>query len=277
MIVSRTQKREHCVLAFFGIDRRLDITAPTIHTTVVRPASHLFEVSAAGYLWRPRFLNNRRTAEAGKVHPPRLDLLPRGNYHVEEPLVLEENAEFLRLRSFGDFWHDDFASLGNLYSQLVSLKRLTRMVLAAEPDCAIFLRPDLLYHDSIEPALKKARNAGREGIALPHWQPHGGLNDRFAVCFGPRAIRAYGERLDSAVDFCVKSSGPLHSERLLRFAVSRANIPVRRVSTRASRVRLDGSSPSEDFSYRGWVSDLRVAAGFVRRELRHLLPARAIR
>lgn len=220
-----------------------------------------------GHFWDIGKICNERSGERGRVAQPRVTLLPNGNYQIEPPVNVTEEAAFAAVCAYGDHWHDGFASMRNLFSQLESLKRVTAAAASMEPACVVFARPDLIYHDSLEPALAIAARIGGNRVFLPDWQPHHGLNDRFAICVGERAIRAYGERKDLALSFCSNGGRPLHSERLLRFALRQANIPVTRIRSRASRVRLSGVCKAEDFSYRGWRPALRELAGQVRNTL----------
>lgn len=265
--MDETQSRPICVIAFFGIDRRLDITSGSILENIVSPAQALFDVRSIGHLWSVRSISNQRSGEVGDLVPPRVSLLPDGEYMIEAPLNLVSHPDFDDLCGFGDFWQDGFNSLSNLYSQLVSLHRVTEMALKLQPKCVAFVRADLIYHDSLGRALKAARESLENKVLLPHWQPHGGFNDRFGICCGERAIRAYGLRLKHAREFCELSAGPLHSERLVRFAIGRNDINVRRIRARASRVRIDSGIFSEDFSSFGWKLSLREILGKIRQVL----------
>jgi hypothetical protein len=253
------------VIAFFGIDRRLDITAPTIIEKIIEPAKQYFEVTLAAHLWAIDSINNPRSREHGDVSTPRLSLLPEGDYYIEEPPCPQTQADYKRLRNYGDFWGDNFSSLSNLYAQLISLKQVTQLAMQHQPEYVIFVRPDLLYHDSLAAPLQEAAKSDGTGIWLPHWQPHGGLNDRFAICRGEAAIRAYGQRIDGAIDFCKASHKPLHAEKLLQFSLR--SITVYKIANRASRVRIDGRIKTEDFSLHGWKSALREKLGSIKRML----------
>jgi len=257
--------KQRCVVAFFGIDRRLDLTVDSISRHVVEPARDHFDVDLVGHLWSISSIANNRTSESGTLPAPRVALLPDGEYRIDPPVDVRSLAEFERIRAYGDFWRDDFKSLSNLYSQLVSLQRVTHMALARRPHCVVFARPDLVYHDGLNDPLAEAAEAKGDFTFVPHWQPHGGANDRFAICVGDRAIRAYGQRIELAEKFCQLTSQPLHSEKLVRFALDTNRIPVRYTSARASRIRIDGRTTDEDFSLHGWKPWLRVRLGRIKR------------
>jgi hypothetical protein len=252
------------VVAFFGIDRRLDITSHSIIEHIVNPAHKFFDVRLMGHLWHVRSLSNPRSGEEGQLTPPRLSLLPRGEYKIHPPLDLKYCSEFDKIRSFGDFWQDNFKSLANLYSQLISIYQVTEMALTLRPQCVIFVRPDLVYHDSLSNDLKSVQRYLDNIVLLPHWQPHHGLNDRFAICCGEHTIKAYGQRLQYVAEFCGSTGSQLHSEKLVHFALKKNNIKVQRIKARASRVRINGDIFPEDFSLVGWKPLLREFLGSIR-------------
>ena len=258
------EKRKKCALVFFGIDRRLDITAPSIFKNVIAPAEKIFDLSFFGHLWALKDISNKRSGEVGELPLPRLHLLPHGKYVVEEPSAISEIDMFQRLTEYGDFWQDDFKSLRNLYSQLTSLKYATELAINNAPEYVIFLRPDLVYHDNFESALRRADQAQGSLVQVPNWQGHKGLNDRFAICSGLDAIRSYGKRLEVAIKFCEERQGPIHAERLVKYALEKKNIVYERIPQRASRIRIHGELQAEDFSYYGWRLYLRETLGGLR-------------
>lgn len=257
-----------CEIVFFGVDRRLDLTSPSIHKCVITPAKKRFHVSFSGHLWALKEIENPRSKESGLVSGPRLSLLPsEGDYVVEEPMDVAMKPDFNEIAAYGDYYQDGFRSLRNLYSQLTSLRRATDRAVCRAADVVVFIRPDLMYHDALDLALARAACAAPGTVFLPHWQSHGGLNDRFALCVGTEAAQAYGRRLLVAQQFCARF-GALHAERLLSFAIGSAGLRVRRLRARASRTRIDGRIKDEDFSLLGWRLWVRERIGAARRKLR---------
>lgn len=179
---------------------------------------------------------------------------------LEEPDACLAQWDFEGLKQYGDCWNNNFQSMRNLVHQLHSLNLVTQAALDDGADVCLFLRPDLRYHDSLAPAITRALRAAKAGrplVQLPWWQGwHGGRNDRFAVVAGPDAIAAYGRRVTQMTEFCVTRQAPLHSEQLLAFALDQADVPVRTIRARASRVRLGGVENKEDF-WPTWLSKLR--------------------
>jgi len=259
------QSKLKCVLVFFGIDRRLDLTVDSIYRNVIAPASAWFEMQSVGYLWAPERIENPRSGESAELTLPRFNLLPPGDYRFDRPFNLDSDPYFAQLKKHGDFWNDDYRSLGNLYFQLCSLKLGTQLAIATDPDIVIFLRPDLIYHDSFHDLFRRVATKPKEGILLPAWQPHGGLNDRYAICIGQRAFSSYGNRLEQALKYCEQERSPLHSEKFLKRVLDGQS--VKRISNRAARVRSNGSLQKEDYSYLGWKGSSRVVLGRWRKRL----------
>ena len=240
-------------IAFFGIIRSLKDTLHSIQSNVIAPCEDKGVTVSVAHLFDTRRIENDRTKENVEVDPEEfklleLDQVELTNSHSDDILDVLEAA-----KKFGDFWEDDFQSLSNLVHQLYSLRRVTQMVLQANADVAVYCRPDIRYHDSIRSGLQSALSAREDQVLLPYWQRHkGGLNDRFAICRGEQAIRAYGFRLDAALAFCEATGQPLHAERLLRYSLERASIPTSRLDVEGSRVRANGRVEEEDFKIRRW-------------------------
>lgn len=260
-----------CIIIFFGIDRRLDLTSDSILNNIVVPARQYFDVECVGHFWSPKVINNIRSSESGRLEAPRLHLLPTGQYVVETPGSIENESLFLEWKKFGDCWGDNFKSLTNLFWQLRSLDIATRLAMLKNPDIAVFVRPDLMYHDDFSATFESiCKNGSAPCIYTPFWQPHGGLNDRFSIVIGRNAIGAYGHRFLNAVHFGEKTLEPINAEKLLRHVSN--GYKIKRIRHRASRVRLDGRIHSEDFSYLGWKLTLRGLLGrTVPKEIKNLI------
>jgi hypothetical protein len=157
-----------------------------------------------------------------------------------------ESALFERLRTHGDAWQDGFHSLGNMLLQLQSLLAVTELAAATAPDVMVFARPDLLYHEAVQPWQVEYVRQHPDALLLPDWESWGGFNDRFAIA-GARAFRAYGGRLLLADHFCGSTGQAMHAETFLRYALAFAGVSVRTIAMRANRIRVDGRIEAEDF------------------------------
>ena len=151
----------------------------------------------------------------------------------------------------GDRYGDGGASIRNLLLQLHSLAAVTSLASQDQPDMVVFARPDLLYHNPINPDVIHHVLRHPRVCAIPGWQWFHGCNDRFAIC-GREAAGAYGTRGMILAEYCRQSSKPLSSEGLLRFALLRAGISIVALPLRASRVRLGGKIRPEQFTGCCW-------------------------
>lgn len=251
-------------VAFFGITRSLRHTIGSVNEKLLEPARSHRNTVVCCHFFHQKHIDNARTSERGALDTSEYKLLSPDRAEFSEPQKILADIGFEEIKTFGDHWCDDFKTLSNLLHQLYSLKRVTRLVREEGADVVAFCRPDLMYHDSFGPALDRALAVSKPSVFLPRWQRHkGGFNDRFAIASGKEAIEAYGGRLDHALSFCRKLSLELHSERLIRFAMSNSLVSIEKLSVRASRVRNDGRMVDEDFSERSWKM-LRNAIRFQR-------------
>ncbi|MCQ4301008.1 hypothetical protein NAV11_13905 [Pseudomonas songnenensis] len=234
-------------LAYFGLPRNSSVCFPSIEKNIYRRLPSGAQVESFYHFYEPLLINNPRSRELG--------VLGEENYRAFNDMlgILEvtgeclERWDFERIKSYGDVWGDEFKSLSNLVHQLNSLHAVTSRVDDYEPDVVIFLRPDLLYHDALPDFVLPAVLARPNAIYIPHWQWWNGLNDRFAIC-GRAVYGAYGRRIEQVLPFCKVLGRGLHSERLLRFAMTQAGAKIRTLEMRASRVRVGGEIVEESFS-----------------------------
>lgn len=235
-------------ICFFGITRSLRYTIDNIVAHVITPARAAGSVRLYGHFFAQSHVYNPRNGENGRFPADEHALLNLDALELEEPehcLGLRDHAG---LAAWGDAWDNGGHSLRNLVHQLHSLDRVTNMALAGGADMFLFARPDLRYHDSLAGPIRRAVTSASPLVQLPYWQPWYGFNDRFALCSGEAAARAYGGRIAQAHAMCARNEVPLHGERLVKFALAEADIPVRFISSRASRVRVDGHERYEDFA-----------------------------
>jgi hypothetical protein len=147
-----------------------------------------------------------------------------------------------------DPFENGWSSIRNLLHQLSSLYRAWRIcndVLAGGFDYYLFVRPDQIYLDELPLEDLVSAFRGEGNIALPAWQCWGGFNDRIALA-DATAARYYAERLLRVQEYCSKL--PLHSERLLAYALDKGACKVSRLPMRARRVRANGMVVPESFA-----------------------------
>lgn len=235
-------------ICFYGITRSLKHTIGSIRTNLIDPAGKFGTVKTFAHFFNQDRVENPRSKESVQLDKNEFELLKADCVQFEEPGLCLDLLDFEALKTYGDARSDGFHSLRNLVHALHSLKQVTEMAAEWQPDIVIFARPDLLYHSSLEPCLKEASQMGGPKVFIPDWQHwRGGYNDRFAVCVGLEAARAYGTRADRMLEYCATFNEPLHSELLLRFVMERSTSSIRFISNRATRVRADGRLKREHF------------------------------
>ena len=233
-------------VAFYGIPRCTDISAPSIETHLLAPLSKLGEVFVVHHLWKLDQVRSTRSGENVALPADAYDYFNDFSGEIEPPEPFEEGEAFAGWKRSGDPFGDNFGSLRNLMHQLQSLKRATALAKETNPDVVVFARPDLQYHDDIP--LSACRFAARfpSTCVVPIWNWWAGYNDRFAIC-GRNAFEAYGMRLDRAIEFAQSTGRSIHSESLVKFALRRARVRTLAIPLTASRVRADGAIRQENF------------------------------
>lgn len=235
-------------IGFFGLPRNTDLTFSSIQEHILEPAACLGTVLTRFHLYQQTHVVNPRSNEDAEITQQQYLPFEAFEGELQSPEGVAEHHGFASLSARGDAWGDDNRSLRNLLLQLHSLHNVTCQLERLSPDVVIFVRPDLRYHHSFEAGLRDMLVNNDHVVRLPFWQWAGGYNDRFAIC-GRNAFIAYGKRLEQTCLYLNKyPNRPLHSERLLRFALDKQNISVRRLDVQASRVRVNGEEVREDFS-----------------------------
>jgi hypothetical protein len=233
-------------ICFFGITRSLTHTIASIEHNVIAPCKSLGETRIYCHFFEQTSIANPRTGEFGELRQEH-ELLHPDQITLEKPGTCLETRHYSRIASFGAPMSADMASLQNLVHQLHSLDQVFRMTEPWNPDLYLFCRPDLEYHDSLDKALKQAIKRRSTHAVLPYWQQFRGYNDRFAICVGKRAARAYATRIEHALDFCQEKQIGLHAESLVRHALCKYGVDIKWMDTRASRVRFNGDVVNESF------------------------------
>lgn len=247
---SERNRREMKIgIAFFGLPRNTDRTFSSIEEHILQPASQFGDVVPCYHFFNQAHVFNPRSNENTTLD--QRQYLPFEQFcgELESPDSIAEQYGFAAIKTRGDFWQDNFHSLRNLLLQLHSLRRVTTRLEQFSPDLVVFVRPDLRYHQSFEPAMRAMVALQNPNmVRLPFWQWAGGYNDRFAVC-GRQAFPVYGKRIEQIESYLAAyPTRPLHAERLLMFALDKEKIAVRRLNVRATRVRVGGNEVEEDFS-----------------------------
>jgi hypothetical protein len=234
-------------VAFFGINRSLRQTIESIERNILAPIRAIGTLKTFGHFYNLREIHNPRSGECCSLEASQHHLINFDNLIIDEPNDCLSRFDLTGLFGAKDVYLDDYKSIKNLLHQLHSLDCVTKLIHETyQPHLIIYARPDLLYHNSFENALKLAIGGADRQVYLPDWQRYGGYNDRFAICPKGSAV-AYGCRAN-LVNTYIALRRPLYAELFLFYALHKMNITVSRLEICASRVRSDGRVEDELFS-----------------------------
>ena len=234
-------------ICFFGITRDLEKTFPSIEKNIIHPAMKYAEVKVFCHFYDLKEIDNVRSQEKQKLVNNNWHLFKANKLVSEEPNLIFKNYSLDNIRKFGDDFNDDYKSIKNLIHQLFSLKKVYEISKSNDSDLTIFVRPDLYYWDSFEKYIYDLINSKKDYIAIPNWQLHKGLNDRFAICTSDYASYIYSNRLEEINNCLLYTKRSLNSEFLLLYSVSKSKAKALLLDIKASRVRVNGKIVSESF------------------------------
>jgi hypothetical protein len=234
---------------YFGLARSVLLTTDSIRAQVIRPNT------AAGVTLRSLAsldlvtqIYNPRAGEIDCILDPAEAFLLEADAYA---MVRHDDATISDALAAAQRQLDPYAngwiSVRNLLHQLASLRRawmLLEPLLGKGFDYALFLRPDLLYLDTIDLTALAAGFEASNSICVPAWHGWGGLNDRFAFA-DMAAARHYACRFDKVVEYC--ANWPLHAERFLAHTLAGGECRVGILPARARRVRAHGEIVMEAF------------------------------
>jgi hypothetical protein len=244
-------------IGFYGITRSLKHTIKSINQNILQACKRHASINVYAHFYEQQIINNPRTREQGSLDPDEWRLLQADQVQIDKIDESQDLETLSQFSKFGNSWEDEGQSTLNIIRQLDSLKKLTQLILRDhEFNMVIFVRPDMYYHDEF-PILEMIQNIRPDTAYVPGWAFGGGVNDRFSIC-GKSAYLAYGQRIDDAVKYCMKYKKPVHSERLLLYALARHQVRIRYISTRATRIRSNAVWSDEFFNSNTFYKDLGV-------------------
>ena len=141
-------------ICFWGITRYLEGTIPSIRENIFLPASKLGEFKVFCHFFNLKKLNNERSSEK--------NIYLKNDWHLfkADKLLIDEPNFFINdylpnIKEYGDEFNDNYQSVSNLLHSLYSLKKVFNSINGYEADSFLFVRPDLIYYDSLEKYLYK--------------------------------------------------------------------------------------------------------------------------
>lgn len=233
-------------IAFFGLPRCTVKAFPSIEENILKQLPAEASVKCFYHFYQQTHVVNAHSCENGELDLSNYERFKEYDGLLEKPEDVLPGLPFEKLKKFGDAWKGDFTTLKNLLLQLHSLKKVTELVESFEPDCVLFVRPDMVFHDPIKALYYRMCQMLSDSVFLPEWQWGIGVNDRFAIV-DKSAYQTYGKRLDEAINYCLEGNRPLHSERLLKYALIKNKKEIYILKAKASRIRVNGEFAPEKF------------------------------
>ena len=241
-------KKKKISICFFGITRDLSKTFPSIEKNIISPAFKHAEVKVFCHFYDLKEIDNIRSQEKQKIINNNWHLFKAHKLVSEEPNYIFKNYSLENIIKFGDDYNDNYKSIKNLIHQLFSLKKVYELSKSYYSDLTIFVRPDLYYWNSFEKNIYELLNFPKDFIAIPNWQFHKGLNDRFAICTSDYASKIYSNRIKEINNCLIYTKRPLNAEFLLLYSVCKSKAKTLLLEIKASRVRANGKIVSENFT-----------------------------
>lgn len=242
-----------CCVGFFGLNRSLRKTAPSIALNIYEPLKRAeLRVTAIAHFNRPDRIHSPRSGEHAVV------ATNAGADQLGCELIWSEAQDQENIRGLLDLvlgypmrGEEDSSGIirRNALLQMYSQSRLLKLIRMADIDrfkLFCLARSDLLYLDSVPEGVVSSILSGKVDIVTPGWHRWHGFNDRFAFC-SRRGAEIYLDRMSWVARFC-ETKGYFHPEEILRFSVEQSGIGFDFMPMRAMRVRSTGAVKNEDFS-----------------------------
>lgn len=252
-LMAEAQRRPECCVGYFGLNRSLRRTAPSIALNIYQVFRRLgLPVTVIAHFNRPQRIHSPRSGENN---------VAATNSSVEQlgcELVWSEPQDEAKIQQLLDLvmkypmkGEEDAGGVirKNALLQMYSQSRLLQLIRMIDIDrFGVFClaRSDLLYLDAVPEHIVAAITDGKVDLVTPSWHRWGGLNDRFAFC-SRRGAEVYLDRINWVSRFC-EAKGYFHPEEILRFSAEQSGIVLDFTSMRALRVRSTGAVQNEDFS-----------------------------
>lgn len=244
--------RKQCFIGFYGLNRSLRWTAPSIRKNILEPLRREgFDCFLAGHFNQPRVIHHPGSRERNvkvRYKPGKHLNLDLSWVEPQSDAVMADLIEVALSVPFPSLDDPTGGTRRNIAYQLHSLRRLGQLLELVDPerfDVFLLLRPDIEYIDMIDMDAVLEIASGGIDIVTPSWQLWDGMNDRF--CFASRSgALSYLNRWRHLRQFCT-DRGFIHPESFLKHVVDQDNLRIRLTEQRALRVRATGETWTEGF------------------------------
>jgi len=248
-IMHYDNNNKNIAICFFGICRSTNYTIDSINQYIFNPLK-LMNFNYDIYL-HTYTINNIYNNPRANEHNIMLDndlykLLNPNIYKIDNQDDIINNINFIKYRSKGDPWDNNYNSLNNLILSLYSLNQVTQLWKNNNKtyDYIIYLRPDVLFLQPLQKSYFDQIN--NTNIILPNFHEYP-VNDRMAIGT-PNIMLKYGERYNTAYDYSL--SYKLHAEEYLNYILAINSINIIKINFKFQRIRADGKINNGDENLR---------------------------
>jgi hypothetical protein len=232
-------------VCFYGLCRSTNYTIESINNCIFKPLKQLnfnYHIYLHTFNVTTPYTNARNNEENIMLDNDLYKLLNPMFYKIDDQDNIKKSIDFLKYRTNGDPWLNDFKSLDNLILGLYSLNQITQLWKnnCNTYDYIIYLRPDVKFINPLQLSFFSELN--NSNIALPDFHEYP-INDRFAIG-KPNVMLLYGERYLRAYDYSLINK--LHAETYLNYILEKNKIDIIKIKFYFQRIRANGFNYDEN-------------------------------
>jgi hypothetical protein len=238
-------KTPKIALCFYGLCRSTNYTIDSINKYIFDALKELnfnYDIYLHTYKVTTPYTNIRNSEKNIMLDNDLYKLLNPTVYKIDDQDDIKKTINFIKYRSKGDPWSNDFKSLDNLILGLYSLNQVTQLWKSSNKtyDYIIYLRPDVKFLSPLK--LSFFLDLNNTNAALPNYEEFP-INDRFAIGT-PNIMTVYGERYLHAYDYSLVNK--LHAETYLKYILNKNNIDMIKINFKFHRIRANGVNYDEN-------------------------------
>jgi len=249
-------KPPNIALCFYGLCRSTNYTIESINKYIfdaLKKLKFTYDIYLHTYKVTTPYTNIRNSEENIMLNNDLYKLINPNVYKIDDQDIIKKELDFIKYRSKGDPWLNNFKSLDNLILGLYSLNQVTQLWKNSNKtyDYIIYIRPDVKFLSPLK--LSFFMNLTNSNIILPDFDEYP-INDRFAIG-KPNVMTLYGERYNNAYDYSLTNK--LHAEKYLNYILDKNKIDVIKINFEFHRIRANGVNYDENklISYKHIIKD----------------------
>ena len=249
---------------FYGIGRGLDISEPSIRSSIISPLRRLGHDLDLAYLHQPlEYIDNPRSGENGAISPVSEGVFDGATKHCFPFEDVFDGALFAHSKSFKDSHGDKYTSNKNIICQLNLISKSVHLYNFSDYDRILLCRDDLLFEKS-NLQWSKMISASASAAVISMWCWNKGLSERFLLA-SPRIASLFATRIGCA-KAAIEEYGTLNAERLQYFVAKKNAIKVASLDLKFFRCRINSRIHKEKFRIPYWrpFETMRIMISVIR-------------